>query len=287
MDIYWLDGKECRDPARVGGKAAQLGRLAQTYPVPPGFCLAVAGHDSATRPTDLQKTQLATAYAQLGSRCGKWPLPVAVRSSAVDEDGHDASFAGQHESYLNVIGLEPIAAAIVRCLASAGAERARAYRRARGLEPAGGVAVLVQQLIVADVSAVVFSLDPRIRDRSQVIINATWGLGESLVGGTVVPDLYAVRKRDLAIVEQQVADKACMTVAAAPPGQATREVPVPGPMRREAALAPHQALELARLACDLEAACGWPVDLECAYRCGRPYLLQCRPVTFRSGALHL
>jgi len=255
--------------------------LAGNYPVPPGFCLAARAPAAGTDGGPLlpvERSALAAAYEHLGRRCGRPRLPVAVRSSAVDEDGAQASFAGQHESYLNVIGAEAVAEAVRRCLASARAGRVLDYRRARGLAGEAGVAVLVQQLVMADTSAVVFSTDPRSGDGTRVVVNATWGLGESLVGGTVVPDLYAVRKAGLVIVERQVADKVRMTVAAGPGGE-TREVPVPGLMRHEPALADEQIIELARLACRLEKAQSWPVDLECAYQAGRLYLLQCRPIT--------
>ena len=149
---------------------------------------------------------------------------MAVRSSTVDEDGAQASFAGQHDSYLNVCGPQAVTEAVQRCWASALTERAVHYRQQHGLSTEVGVAVLIQQLIRADVSAVVFSADPRTGDRDQIVINATWGLGESLVGGLVTPDLYFVRKTDLTILERQVAAKLCMTV----PGEnGTREVAVP------------------------------------------------------------
>lgn len=141
------------------------------------------------------------------------------------------------------------------------------------------MAVLVQQLVVADVSAVVFSADPTSGARDRVVINATWGLGESLVGGTVAPDLYVVRKRDLRILSRHIAEKTVMTVAT-PEGDAVggvREVPVC--MRREPALDNAQIRALADLARMLENSQGWPVDLECAYQKGRLYLLQCRLVT--------
>lgn len=275
MNVYWLDSFECRDPARFGGKAANLARLAAEHPVPPGFCLA-AGGAGATVLSPAARAEVAAAYAELGRRCGGADLAVAVRSSAVDEDGREASFAGQHETYLNVVGAEAVIAAVERCLASAQSPRALSYRRAHGLPAAAHVAVLVQLLVVADAAAVVFSADPRTGDRDRVVINAAWGLGESIVGGNVTPDLYAVRKSDASIVERQVAEKTCMTVAG-PAG--TREVPVPRCMRCEPALGDDQILELACLACVLETHEGWPVDLECAYERGKLYLLQCRPVT--------
>jgi pyruvate,water dikinase len=275
MNIYWLGTPATQDPHRVGGKAAHLGRLAASHPVPPGFCLAATRTDTGALPAALQ-AQLAVAYARLGERCGTPQPHVAVRSSAVDEDGQQASFAGQHESYLNIVGPAAVADAIHRCLASAHSERARHYRRAHGLTAEARVAVLVQQLVMADVSAVVFSADPRTGERDCVVINATWGLGESLVSGTVTPDLYLVRKTDLAIITRQIADKALMTVAQ-PAG--TREVSVPRCLRCEPALTETQITALARLALTLEQTEGWAVDLECAYQAGQLYLLQCRPIT--------
>jgi phosphoenolpyruvate synthase/pyruvate phosphate dikinase len=138
------------------------------------------------------------------------------------------------------------------------------------------MAVLVQQLVLADTSAGVFSADPRTGDRGRIVINATWGLGESLVGGTVTPDLYVVRKADLKVLARHVADKACMTIVR--PG-GTMEVQVPRALRTEPALDDVKVVALARLARTLERSQGWPVDLECAYQRGQIYLLQCRPIT--------
>ena len=277
--IHWLENPDCRDAALVGGKAANLGQLAATHPVPPGFCFTPEKPGPRGLPADLYG-ELVAAYARLGALCGTPEVRVAVRSSAVDEDGQQTSFAGLHDTYLNVTGPGAVAAAVRRCLASARTPRAQHYRRALGLPEEADVAVLVQQLVVADVSAVVFSADPRTgaRDCAQdcVVINAAWGLGESLVGGTVTPDLYVVRKRDLAIISRQIAEKTTMTVAS-PEG--TREVPVPSCMQREPALDAARIKALADLARTLEANQGWPVDLECAYQGDRLYLLQCRPIT--------
>ncbi len=202
---------------------------------------------------------------------------MAVRSSAVDEDGALASFAGQHESYLNVVGAGAIAEAVARCWASARTERAVEYRRRQGLALEDArLAVLVQRLVPADVSAVVFSADPVTGDRGVVVINASWGLGESIVGGTVTPDTYMVRKEDLALLECRISDKRRMTVAVS---GGTREVQAPDFLRDMPSLEEDQAVEVARLALSLEAEMGWPVDVECAYAGGRLYLLQCRPVT--------
>ncbi len=139
-----------------------------------------------------------------------------------------------------------------------------------------GMAVLVQRLVQADVSAVAFSAHPLTGDRAQLVINASWGLGESIVGGTVTPDTYLVRKDSLDIVSCQIAEKRRMTVSM---DAGTREVDVPRFLRLRPALAGEQVLEVARMVLALEARLGWPVDVECAYQAGALFLLQCRPVT--------
>ncbi len=271
MTICALGTSLSQNPRRVGGKAAHLARLAARHPVPPGFCINAGA--ALAQPF---AEALGRAYRRLGQRCGAVPLPVAVRSSAVDEDGFEASFAGQHESYLNVTGEQAVREAVDRCIESARTQRAIAYRQARGLNDDSEVAVLVQQFIPADVSAVVFSADPTSGQRGCIIINAAWGIGESLVGGQVTPDLYRVDKDDLRVTERLIADKAVMTVAC-PEG--TRQVSVPRLMRGEPALDDGQIRALALLALRLEASQGWAVDLECSFCQERLYLLQCRPVT--------
>jgi pyruvate,water dikinase len=243
--------------------------------VPDGFCLPVTLMDHA-HPLDL-RDDIDRAISDLIA-CHHLPdLTVAVRSSAVDEDGAGASFAGQHETYLNVTGTEAILRAVARCWESARSERALAYRRQQGLSAERvPLAVLVQQLVAADVSAVAFSANPVTGNRDEVVINASWGLGESLVGGTVTPDTFVVRKADRAVTERAIAEKQRMTIAV--PG-ATREVDVPRFLRQEATLTDEQAAEMAQLALSLEADMGWPVDVECAYARGQLYLLQCRPIT--------
>jgi pyruvate,water dikinase len=201
----------------------------------------------------------------------------AVRSSAVDEDGATASFAGQHETYLNIVGADAIIQAVTRCWESARSEHALDYRRQQGLSvERPQIAVLVQQLVAADVAAVVFSANPITGNRDEIVINASWGLGESIVGGTVTPDTFIVRKPDLVIVQRIIADKQCMTVSV--PG-GTHEVEVPRFLRNTSSLSDEQAIEMAKLAMTLEVTMEHPVDVECAYAGGNLYLLQCRPIT--------
>jgi pyruvate, water dikinase len=284
VDVLWLGDPACEDLLLVGGKAANLSRLAAHHRVPPGFCLTTAAYERARGRGAVRRAgaphlreALASAYARLGDRAGTPEPGVAVRSSAVDEDGAQASFAGQHETYLNVSGAAAVAEAVERCWDSASAERALEYRRQQGLElDAVRLAVLVQHLVRADLAAVVFSANPLTGSRDEVVINASWGLGESIVGGTVTPDTYLVCKRDLAVADRRVADKRRMTVSV--PG-GTREVDVPRFLREQPVLDDGKAAAMARLAVDLEAAMGWPVDVECAFEGEQLYLLQCRPIT--------
>ena len=276
MDILWLGDPRSFDVALVGGKAANLSRLARLYhSVPDGFCLPVTVMDRAS-PVDL-RDEIERAISDLMACHGLAELTVAVRSSAVDEDSSGASFAGQHETYLNIVGADAIMQAVARCWASARSERALEYRRQQGLSVEHvHIAVLVQQLVASDVSAVVFTANPITRNRDEILINASWGLGESLVGGTVTPDTFVVRKSDLEVTSQKIADKGRMTVAV--PG-GTREVEVPRFLCGEACLSKVQLIEVAQLVLSLEATMGYPVDIECTYAGGKLYLLQCRPIT--------
>jgi pyruvate,water dikinase len=276
MNLLWLGDPKSFDVPLVGGKAANLSRLARMYHrVPDGFCIPVTVMDEA-HPLDL-RGEITSAISDLMA-CHSLPdFIAAVRSSAVDEDGATASFAGQHETYLNIVGAEAIIQAVTRCWESARSEHALDYRRQQGLSvERPQIAVLVQQLVAADVAAVVFSANPITGDRDEVVINASWGLGESIVGGTVTPDTFIVRKSDLAVVQRVIADKQRMTVSA--PG-GTAEVDVPSFLRNIASLNVEQVIEMAKLALTLEVTMDHPLDVECAYAGGELYLLQCRPIT--------
>jgi pyruvate,water dikinase len=285
--LYWLGEPGADDPAAVGGKAANLSRLAAAYRVPPGFCLSAAAHarriagaaGAAAIPEDVAAAA-AAAYAELGARRGAAdpgaaaPV-VAVRSSALDEDSASASFAGIYTTLLNVRGEGAVLGAIASCWASAEDPRVAAYRRGKGL-PDAGVGVLVQELVAADLSAVVFSNNPTNGAADEIVINANLGLGESIVGGTATPDTWIVQRPDLETRRFDLGAKDQMTILA---DEGTREVPVLRTLRGRPCLADAQVRELAELALRLEADMGWPVDIECAYQGEQLYLLQCRPIT--------
>jgi phosphoenolpyruvate synthase/pyruvate phosphate dikinase len=269
VNVLWLGEDAAHDPARVGGKAANLSRLAASHPVPPGFVVLGDGAGLGSA--------VSRAYSELARRLGDDAPPVAVRSSAVDEDGLEASFAGQHETYLGVSGPTAVIRAVRDAHASGRSERALEYRRAHGLPlPTAALPVLVQSLVSADAAAVVFSANPVTAARDEVVVNASYGLGESIVGGTVTPDTYVLARPDLFVRERRLGEKRRMTVPA--PG-GSREVEVPGILRRSASISDEQAQEAAGLAVRLERAFGHPVDLELAWAKNFLHLLQARPIT--------
>ena len=286
MDLLFLGEPECQRVELVGGKVAPLSRLAADYRVPPGFCVTTAAYDRgapAASTGDLGagvgsfSDMICQGYKELARRCQVDAPAVAVRSSAADEDGAAASFAGLYETYLNRRGCDEIMDALLKCWQSARTERVATYRTQHDLAGADvKLAVLVQQLVIAATSGVVFSANPITGNRDEVLINACWGLGESVVSGTVTPDTYVVRKSDLSVTERSIERKERMTVAV--PGGA-KEVPIPRLLSTQPALDDSQALEMAALAISLEERFGYPVDLECAYEGGDLYLLQCRPIT--------
>jgi pyruvate,water dikinase len=278
--IVWLGQPAA--VAAVGAKSAHLSRLAHHYPVPHGFALPVTAFTqwiADSTPAHLSsawQAAVAVAYQQLAVQTETADPPVAVRSSAVDEDGQHASFAGQYESYLNVRGSAAVEAAIIACWQSAFGERVQHYRQqgiaAPTVQP---LAVLVQQMVPADLALVAFSRHP-VTQQPEVVINATWGLGQSIVDGSTTPDTYVVRHSDRAVVAQTIGDKASMTILQT---AGVKQIATPRPMRSQAVLNATQIQEVTHLTLQLEAEMGWPVDIEAAYRHHQLHLLQCRPIT--------
>ena len=277
-DVAWLGDQAAHDVSLVGGKAAALSQLAEAHRVPSGFVLTTSAHERASAEgDDCVRALVEEAYRLLAEDVATADPAVAVRSSAVDEDGPAASFAGQHETYLNVNGAGAVAAAATACFESAHAEHALEYRRRQGLDTESvRMAVLVQQLVPADVSAVAFSANPVTQSVDEIVINASWGLGESIVGGTVTPDTYVVAKSGLSITGRFLGAKESMTV---PIEGGTHEIDVPAHLQDQHALDDSSVLELAQLALALEERAGHPVDIESAFHDQRLYLLQSRPIT--------
>ncbi len=296
----------------VGGKGASLARLAAAgLPVPPGFHITTLGYrrfvsenqiadaivSAAARATADDLASLDTASEQIQALMAKGTIPgdiaglirrwydemgagnppVAVRSSATAEDLPGMSFAGQQDTYLNVRGGENVLAAVKRCWASLWTARALGYRARQGIRPEDvALAVVVQQLVPAEVAGIVFTANPLTGARDEVMINAAWGLGEAIVGGQVTPDTFIVNKQSSAIASQEIADKNVMTVRS-PEG--TREEPVPADQRARPSLQPRQAAQLAQLGIRIEQLHGRPMDIEWAIHGGQISILQARPIT--------
>ncbi len=231
-NVVWFDSYQRELASRVGGKCASLGELTRAgLPVPPGFAITVdvhatvcaeveatvarvlAGCDPADAaalaaasaelrsivegcplPADV-RDELTTAYAELCRRCGVDDVPVAVRSSATCEDSPDASFAGEHDTFLWVCGAADVLDAVRRCWSSLFTERAIAYRHSMGMATeAIAMSVAVQKMVRPKAAGVAFTLNPHDGDRSQIAIDASWGFGEAVVAGEVTPDNYLVDK---------------------------------------------------------------------------------------------
>ncbi|MBC8092484.1 MAG: phosphoenolpyruvate synthase, partial [Pseudonocardia sp.] len=199
--------------------------------------------------------------------------PVAVRSSATAEDLADASFAGQQDTYLNVNGADAVLAAVVDCWASLWTTRAMAYRRRQGPD-AVSIAVVVQRMVQAESSGVMFTANPANGRRDQTAISAAWGLGESVVGGIVSTDDLVVDAAG--VLSRHTADKREMTVYS-PTG--TEQQPVPAQRRTAPVLDDAAAIELARLGTRIAEHFGAPQDIEWARADGAFSVVQSRPIT--------
>lgn len=246
------------DPAAYGRKAFNLALLAGAgFKVPPGFVLP------AGAPAEAAGAELAAAFSGLGGQA-------AVRSSAAGEDGAARSFAGQFDSYLGV-NAAGLGKAVAACLASAANARAAAYGAA------GGMAVIVQRLIDADISGVAFTCDPVSGDRTTIVIEAVRGLCEPLVSGRITPDHYELDKAGLWEKDRRVTGQD--ELLALDPAGGTRTLPVPEPLRQAPKLDAEQAAQVARAALRAETLFDGPVDIEWAFKGGELWLLQARPVT--------
>jgi pyruvate,water dikinase len=311
MTVRSLADVRADDVGVVGGKAASLGELtAAGFPVPPGFvvtadsyrsALAAAGVESRLEtlldvdpddpeavasaagrareivrevplPVELREELLATYEGLADER----DPPVAVRSSATAEDLPDASFAGQQETYLNVTG-EALLDRVRDCWASAFTDRAVEYRNRKGFDHAAvDVAVVVQRMVDADRSGVMFTANPATGD-PQVTIEATWGLGEAVVSGIVSPDNY-VLDADGTVESVSIATKNVMCVRDPDTGE-TVEREVPADKRTARVLSDERLRELTRLGERIESHYGTPQDVEWAIADGALYVLQSRPIT--------
>lgn len=256
--------RDAQSARTVGGKAAALGALLRAgFRVPDGFVVIARPHGLH----NLEPAMLE-AFDKLGAK------RVAVRSSAAQEDGHGAAWAGQLDTFLN-IPRERVLEHIARCRASGHSARAQAYAAQKGLD-AGNVAVIVQTMIDSEVSGVCFSVHPVTQDSSQVVIEAAYGLGEAVVSGEVTPDNYVVTRESRSIVSQIVANQSKQLRVSENDRRTTWQATMEPSAQK---LHDPQILEVVDTAVRLETYFGYPVDIEWAYYDSQLYILQSRPIT--------
>jgi len=234
---------------------------------------------TADMPSDLKKA-IINAYNALAEKVGDKEPFVAVRSSATAEDLPDASFAGQQETYLNVRGVEEVVEKVKECYASLFTDRAIFYRIQKGFDHLSvALSAAVQLMVYSKASGVIFTLDVTNGDRSVVLIEAGYGLGEYVVQGKITPDEYIVRKSDLAIVKKNVPKKTIQLVRL--PSGGTEELPVPPDLQDKQVLTDEQIKELAKYAITIENHYKKPMDIEWALdeRTNKLFILQARPET--------
>ena len=295
----------------AGGKAANLGELLRAgLPVPPGVCIltdayrrvaagagltAVLDRLAATPAADTTTLAALAGEARAAMLAAPVPdpvahavvdgyrrlgpdVPVAVRSSATAEDLPHASFAGQQDTYLNVVGPEAVLQAVRRCWASLWTDRAVAYRASNGIDPRTvALAVVLQRMVDAAVAGVLFTANPVTGRRGQAVIDASPGLGEAVVSGAVNPDHFVVDSATGAILERRLGDKKILIRAQ--PGGGTEHVERPG-AAGDACITDDQVRALAALGDRVEAHYGAPQDTEWAIDAGgRLWLTQARPIT--------
>jgi len=296
----------------VGGKGANLGEMTHAdFPIPSGFCVTtiafqqfidatpsidelynlldtVTSDDIETARIVGQKVRnillevpipqsIATTVKQHWRDLGR-DQAYAVRSSATAEDLPDASFAGQQDTYLNIIGEIALLDAIHRCWVSLFTDRAILYRCQNNFAHRDvQLSVVVQQMVMSEASGILFTADPLTGHRHTVSIDASFGLGEALVSGIVSPDSYRVDKRSKTIIDRQIADKQIAIYPEKDGG--IRQETLNESQRHQTVLRDEQILNLAVLGSRVEAHYGSPQDIEWAIVKDKIYLLQARPIT--------
>ena len=305
LTVIDLDRLDAGQIPLVGGKAANLGELINAgFTVPGGFCVATPAYAQAATAAGLDDVldgshaatpgavtlgeaaraallstpvpddvaaAVAEAYAELGEN-----VPVAVRSSATAEDLPSASFAGQQDTYLNIVGVDALLDAVRRCWASLWTDRAVSYRASNGIDHhAVQLAVVVQRMVESQVAGVLFTADPVSGRRTRTVIDASPGLGEAVVSGAVNPD-HVIVEGDGTIAEHRIGDKAVVIRGVA--GGGTEHVT--GVDAGKPSLSDAQIAELVALGRRVEAHYGTPQDIEWAIDAdGTLWLTQSRPIT--------
>ncbi len=305
-----------KDVAIAGGKGASLGEMLRAgIPVPPGFVILASAFEYFMKETpkspvaetglDIDAQLAKVNYddtnsinqasnvirdimqdtlipkelaAEIIAEFKKLKVPlVAVRSSATAEDSLVASWAGELETYLNTTS-KNLLDNVKRCWSSLFTPRAIFYRYEKKLsDQAVQVAVVVQQMVQAEISGIAFSAHPVTRDKSQMVIEAGWGLGEAIVSGQITPDTYIIEKKELSILDINISEQKRMLVKKSSGGIVWK--PVLKTKQNAQVLSGKQIIELAKMVAKIEKHYKKPQDIEWAFAGGKFYITQSRPIT--------
>jgi pyruvate, water dikinase len=314
--VLWFQNIGIHTIKEAGGKGANLGETFRAgLPVPPGFVISASAYlramDEAGCREELRRFDhgvdqqdpdafgqasdrlqarvreagmpawlhqvVADAYAELAKRLNENEPSVAVRSSATAEDTAGTSFAGMHRTFTNIRGLENVVRAVIDCWQSAFGARVLSYRLSQKLEVEPAIAVVVQYMVNADRAGVAFSADPATGNRSTVVIEGAFGLGEVVVSGQVEPDTYLVDKNGLRIISTHIGLQTHKIVRGVDGHDLI--VTLPDEKSSHRVLTDEEVRRVAQLTVDVESHYGVPQDIEWAFEDGRLWLVQARPIT--------
>jgi pyruvate,water dikinase len=313
-NILWFNQVDKEDIPLVGGKGANLGEMASFgIPVPEGFVVTSKAYFDFLRenklelkikdvlekinPQDPQSFNEASGKIKKLILGGKISLQlakeiidnylklggllknalVAIRSSATAEDLPTASFAGQQASFLNIKGEANVLEKVKECWASLFEPRAIFYRQEKGFDHLKvGLAVVIQKMVPAEVSGVMFTCDPVTNQKNRIVIEAIWGLGEYLVQGKVTPDFYLLDKNSLEILEKRIAKQTIQLIKV---GTLNKQTTVPKKLQDKRKLTDKQIVELAKIGKKIHQHYFFPQDIEWTFYKGKFWIVQARPVT--------
>jgi pyruvate,water dikinase len=321
-NVAWFEDLSKSDIGVAGGKGANLGEMVKIgIPVPPGFVVTAQAYknflerekitkkigeilsklnvddsdalnkaakqvqsliEKAKMPEDIRNDIIKT-YGELNERVKSENEPVAIRSSATAEDLPDASFAGQQDTYLNIQGEEDVVRNVQKCWASLFTPRAIFYREKHGFDHEKVlISIIVQKMVNADKAGVLFTAHPSTGDREKEVIEANWGLGETVVSGSATPDVYIVEKATGKILDVTIGSKEVMHIRDPKTGK-TVEKPAPKEKREAQCINEGEAKKLAEFGRKIEDHYQHPQDIEWAVEGGNIYFVQSRAVTVLYG----
>jgi len=312
VNILWFKDTSRKDIPQVGGKGANLGEMTKAgIPVPNGFCVTAQAYYyfieknnlqpkikeilkdidvnnsrsleekskavrnlilNAQMPEDLAK-DIIKAYKKFPSNNAE----VAVRSSATAEDLPDASFAGQQATYLNISGNKDVVKTVQKCWASLFTDRAVFYRTEKNFDHLKvGIAVPIQMMVQSEISGVMFTINPVNNDKSVIVVESVWGLGELIVQGAVTPDHFEIDRKTCNIINKQISSQ---EVQLTKEKGITKQIKVPQAKRDKQKVSDSVILRVAKLGQRLQDHYKFPQDIEWAYEKGKVYIVQTRPIT--------